>query len=221
MLNKLELKEGVGVFTVEGKQVGKINRFVLDPVTKEITHIVVQKGWLFPEDKVIPIHTVNYSTDDKVVVSDEIGDFKELPSFEEEHFLRLTEDDIDRSEYPNYTAFPAYYPYPPVGHEGYPATTLGTGVWPPVETTRNIPDNTVALKEGANVISSDGENVGVVERLFVDPDTNKVTHFGVAHGLLTKERKNIPVQWISSVQENEVHIVISSKLLNRVQNHEE
>ncbi len=224
MLKKMELKEGVAVFTTEGKQVGKINRFVLDPVTKQVTHIVVQKGWLFPEDKVVPMSLVSSATEERVEVAENVGDFMQLPTFEEEHFIRVTdEEDTNRLEHSVYTVFPAYYPYPPLGtgnYGSYPAPNLDAYVWPAVETTRNIPDETVALKEGSQVISSDDQHVGVIERLFIDPDTNKATHFVIKHGLLLKERKVIPVQWVQSVQENKVHILLSSKLLARVRNYE-
>ena len=49
MLKSMELREGVGVFMSDNKQVGKINRFILDPETNEVTHVVVQKGWLLLE----------------------------------------------------------------------------------------------------------------------------------------------------------------------------
>lgn len=45
----MELKEGTDVVTASGDQVDRINRFVLHPVTNEVTHIVVQKGWLLPD----------------------------------------------------------------------------------------------------------------------------------------------------------------------------
>ena len=63
----MELKEGTSVFTPNGDEVGRINRFVLDPATNEVTHIVVQKagscrriklclsGWLGP-----PRRSVSY-----------------------------------------------------------------------------------------------------------------------------------------------------------------
>lgn len=52
----MDLKEGASVVSARGEQVGKINRFVLHPGINEVTHIVVQKGWLLPEDKLIPAH---------------------------------------------------------------------------------------------------------------------------------------------------------------------
>src|SRR6266540_7242734 len=104
----MELKEGTIVFTQSGEEVGKINRFVLDPTTNEVTHIVVQKGWLLPEDKVVPIATITSATEERVVLDQKIADLNQLPPFEERHFVELTDDDISSTK--RYA--PAYYWYP-------------------------------------------------------------------------------------------------------------
>jgi uncharacterized protein YrrD len=212
----MELKEGTSVFTTSGEEVGKINRFVLNPTTNEVTHIVVQKGWLLPEDKVVPLRMVSSSTEDRVVLNEDIGDFDELPPFEETHYVELTEDDTSLAERPPYRYAPAYYLYPPAGYVGYPTYGLGYYGWPPVETVQNIPGNTVPLKEGSNVISSDDEHVGDVERLFVNPDSNRATHFLVSQGLLFKEQKLVPADWVRSVEEDKVRLAVPSRLLERL-----
>lgn len=218
----VELKEGTSVFTSGGKEVGKINRIILDPATNEVTHLVVQKGWLFSEDKVVPFEMVNSADEDKVVLNKDRENFEELPPFEESHFVRTRDadlspgerssspsGDVSRGGNPRYSFAPAYYWYPPVGYLGYP---LGYYGWPPMETVRNIPQETVPLKEGTDVMSSDGEHVGDVERLFVSPDSNKATHFVISQGLF-KDRKLVPAHWVKSVGEDKIHLSVSAELL--------
>jgi len=212
----MELKEGTSVFTPGGDEVGKVNRFVLDPATNEVTHIVVQKGWLLPEDKVVPIAMVSTATEDRVVLNQNTEDLDQLPPFEETHYVELNETEITPPGSPSNEYAPAYYWYPPSGYLGYQGFGPGYYGWPPLETTRNIPANTIPLKEGANVISSDGEHVGDVERLFVDSESNKATHFVISEGLLFKERKLIPAHWLRSVEENKVYLAVPSSLLERL-----
>ncbi len=212
----MELKEGTIVFTQSGEEVGKINRFVLDPTTNEVTHIVVQKGWLLPEDKVVPIAMVSTATEDRVVLNQKIEDLDQLPLFEEAHFVELNQADVTAIGPSSYRYAPAYYWYPPAGFISYPGFGPGYYGWPPVETTRNIPADTVPLKEGADVISSDGKHVGDVERLFVDRDSNRATHFLISEGLLFKERKLVPAHWVRSVEEDKVHLAVPSILLERL-----
>lgn len=212
----MELKEGTSVFTASGEEVGKINRFVLDPSTNEVTHIVVQKGWLLPEDKVVPLRMISSATEERVVLDEDTGNFDQLPPFEEAHYVELTEDDTSLAGNSTYRHAPAYYLYPPSGYIGYPAHGLGYYGWPPVETVQNIPGNTIPLKEGSNVISSDDKHVGDVERLFVDPDSKRATHFLISQGLLFKDRKLVPADWVRSVEEDRVNLAVPSRLLERL-----
>ncbi len=211
---KLEIKEGTPVFTSDGKEVGKINRFVLNPVTDEVTHLVVQKGWLLPEDKVVPFEMVDSASEDKVTLKKDLDDFDQLPPFEETRFVQAKPGEGipvtgGRTHY-----VPTYYWYPPPnGYIGYPAYGLPYPTWPPTVTQQNIPANTVPLENGSNVISSDGKHVGDVERLFVEPESKKVTHFLISQGLLFTDRKMVPVNWVKSVKENEVDLTVSSQFL--------
>lgn len=232
---KVELKEGTSVFTSGGEEVGKINRIVLDPATNEVTHLVVQKGWLFSEDKVVPFEMVNSATEDKVVLNENIDKFDGLPSFEESHYIRtreadlnpgersssveearrdtILEGDVSRGGRPRYSFAPAYYWYPPHGYVGYPVGYYG---WPPLQTVRNIPQDTIPLKEGTDVISSDGEHVGDVERLFVDAESNKATHFVISQGVFFKDRKLVPAHWVRTVGEDKVHLAVTAGLLEQL-----
>jgi len=215
----MELKEGMGVFTPGGEQVGTLNRFILDPATNEVTHIVIQKGWLLPEDKVVPFEMVTSATGEKVVLNEELGDFDALPPFEEIHFVRVTDDPPDDpgpAPAHEYQYTPAYYWYPAQSNIGFPGFGLGHYTWPTGEKKRNIPEDTVPLKEGTNVLSSDGKHVGDVERLFLEADSNKVTHFLISQGVLFKDRKLVPADWVKSVEEDNVQLVVSSQLLERL-----
>jgi uncharacterized protein YrrD len=220
-MKQVELKEGTSVYTPDGRELGKINRFVLDPETDEITHIVIQKGWLFTEDKVIPFASVRSTNEDKVVLDENIPNFDQLPPFKETHYIGLGERDraartVPADAYPADVFVPGFYWYPPYGYAANPAAQLPYSTWPRTETEQNIPANTVPLEEGAKVISSDGKHAGNIERLLVDPGTNKVSHFVVAEGILFKDRKLIPANWIKSVSEEEVHLNVSADILNRV-----
>jgi len=208
----LELREGMSVFTRSGEELGKVNRFVLDPATNEVTHIVIQKGWLLPEDKVVSFQVIGSTAEGKVVLNEDIENFDELPPFEEIHFVRANDDPND----PNLT----YYWYPSHPGMGYPGFGPGHYALPPAETKRNIPEDTVPLKEGTDIISADGKHVGDIERLIVEPDSNRATHFVISQGLLFKDRKLVPVHWIKSVEEDKVHLVVPARLLERLPSHE-
>ena len=43
----MQFKQGAEVFSSNGERVGTIHRTVIEPDTREITHLVIQKGLLF------------------------------------------------------------------------------------------------------------------------------------------------------------------------------
>ena len=246
-MDKFELREGAAVLTQRDEQVGKVNGFVLDPATNEVTHIVVQKGWLLPEDKVLPFDKIASATEDRVVLSEDMQDFDELPAFEETHYIRTRDADVSRGDNPIQSVGlpspledprrdetleadvsqggqprspfnPTYYWYPPRGYIGYPVEYGGL---PPMETVQNIPENTIPLKEGTDVMSSEGEHVGDVERLVVEPESNRVTHFVISQGVLFKDRKLVPMHWVRSIGEEKVDLSVTSQLLEQLPSYEE
>jgi uncharacterized protein YrrD len=213
MFNKMELTEGAHVYTANGEQVGKISRFVLDPATDQVTHIIVQKGWIAPTEKVIELKMVTSAMEDKVYLNSEIDGFDHLPPFEEKHFIRTSPEDMRHAGYPDDKSFPAYYWYPPQGYVGYPTFILEPQPWVSSETKRNIPEETVPLKDGSQIISADGEHVGNIERLLVESGLNRATHLIMKHGILFKEHTLIPTHWVASVVEDKVYLTVSAHLI--------
>ena len=81
-------------------------------------------------------------------------------------------------------------------------------------TLRNIPDDTVPLKAGTRIISSDDKHVGDVERVLTAPEEpNHATQVVMLQGLLTKTRRALPIEWVSHVLEGELHLTVDSHFL--------
>jgi uncharacterized protein YrrD len=204
----MQFKEGAKVLKADGERVGTIDRVVLDPDTKEVTHLVVEKGLLFTEDKVVPISLVGPATEDEVTLREDAGDLEKLPAFQESHYVP-----VERGPHAPGAADWArpVYLYPPTGAWW---TTAGFGDYTKphyvAKTEKNIPEGTVALEEGAKVIGSDGERVGDVERIFTDPLEERATHLLISEGLILKEKKLVPTGWMSNVFEDEVHLSVDS-----------
>ncbi len=230
----MKFKEGTSVYTAEGEQVGEIVRVVIDPRTNEVTHLVVEKGFLFVTDRVVPIALVDTATVERVVLREDVEDLESLPRFEQAHYVSVEAlEDAGRAAPDKAAADDAakrrgsLYWYPPVGaawwgapgylgygHFGYPV--------PPyvVETERQIPEHTVPLKEGANVISRDGEHAGDVEAVFTAPQDKWATHLLISQGFLFEEEKLVPTPWIDEITGDEVRLAVSSQLLDSLPEYE-
>lgn len=222
----MQFKAGTAVYSADGEDVGRIERAVINPHTREVTHLVVRQGFLFTEDKVIPVDLIASATEDRVVLIQTEDSLQDLPPFEETHYVPLDEDELGREPvYPLAGYAAPLYGYPPVGtswwgYGGY----LGYRAYPEIDTIatteRNIPDDTVPLKEGARVVSAGGDHVGNVEQVIADAGSGRATHIVIAQGLLFKARKLVPTSWIRSIDEDEVRLSVGSRQLERLPDYE-
>jgi len=215
----MDLKQGATVSNAAGEKVGHVDRVVLDPITKEVSHIVVRKGLLLKEDKVVPVSLIASAQGDQVVLRESANGLEDLPLFEEKHYIPVHETELRRqSPQPDFAS--PLYPYPATG--GVPLAL----VYPPepefvVQTERNIPEGAVALKVGAKVISADDKHMGNVERVLTDPQNDRITHLLISKGLLLKERKLVPTIWIKGVSDESVHLAVGSQTLDELREYME
>lgn len=209
----MQLVEGAKVVTADGEKVGTIDRVVLAPDTREVTHLVVRKGFLFTEDKVVPMSLVGAATEDQVTLREDAGDLEKLPDFQESHYVSVGPAPLRPGLGDAHWASPVVW-YPPMG------TWWITGAYADYDrpqyvakTEENIPEGAIALEEGAKVISSDGKHIGDIERIFTDSLEGRATHLLVSEGLILKEKKLIPTVWMNHVLEDEVHLSVDSDLV--------
>jgi sporulation protein YlmC with PRC-barrel domain len=136
----------------------------------------------------------------QIVLRDNAGTLEGFPDFEERRLVDGHKDGESQSAdvAPNIVGFPVM---------GTPVISV-----PPTETTRieqNIPDGTVAMKEGARVISAEGKHVGNVESVLADPEVDQVTHLMITSGMFAREKRLIPMKWVVLVGEDEVHLRVN------------
>jgi len=203
----MQFKQNTGVVTATGEAVGHIDRVVVNPQTNIVTHIVVQKGFLFKEDKVVPIDLIAEAAEDQIKLRADAGDLHALPPYEERHYLTTSEAELKgKPVIP--TPMPTISGYPPGGMIGEEALAMVT------EVEHHIPQGTIALKEGAKVITAEGKQVGHVERVFADSQAHRATHLVISQGVFAPKRRLIPITWANIVDENEVHLAVKENTLD-------
>ncbi len=205
----MQFKLGAKVYTSDNRQVGTVDHIVLEPEKKEVTHLVVRKGLLFGKDKVIPVSAVQSEASDGLVLQQDSSNLDGFPDFEESHYAPSEGDtwaEARHAEGPSNRGT-SYL----VG--GAPISVSPMDAPRNVAKTRNIPDETVPLKSGSKVISSDGQNVGSVERVITDTSAGQATDLIILQGLLLKTKKQIPAEWITNVMEDEVHLKVDASFI--------
>lgn len=215
----MQLKKGADVFSSAGEKIGSIDRVVINPETKEISHLVVEKGILFTTNKVIPIEYVSMQAGDRIDLEKNAEELEVLPSYDPDTYINL-----DKTDYPDEDqGIDASYWYPPI-YQSWWSTQGGSPAWYPkpryVKAENVIPEETVALKEGARVISKDGEHIGNLEEVIVETAEDIATHIVVSKGFFLKERKLVPSIWISDIDEDQVILSVWSDLFDQLPEYE-
>jgi sporulation protein YlmC with PRC-barrel domain len=171
---------------------------------------------LFTEDKVIALDDVDSATEERVLLKEGRQDPDDFPDFEETHYVPVKEDRTAAGQSSGGRDPLAWY-YPLPGGAWWRARNFdypGMPKSPYVRKTElNIPDGTVALEEGAKVVSTEGEQLGEIERVYVDDEEERVTHLLISRGLVSKSRKLIPSMWVDSVSEDLVRLSVAEQLV--------
>lgn len=204
METKIQFHKSAVVLTANGQEVGSLDRVVFSPESRMITNIVVHTGGLLDNaQKVVPIDLVAETTEDKITLREAAEDLGSFPPFEEERVVDkkagLDLPPTSGSTTPELIG----YPEPDIPFVPDPGEQYVT------QTGRNIPEGTVALKEGAKVISADEKDVGRVERVLADPEMQQVTHLLISRGMFPKETKLIPMEWVTTMTDDEVYLRVA------------
>ena len=214
----MQFQHNATVVSADGKDLGHIQRVVLDPKTDEVKDIVVRAGKLLTEDRVVPVEQVRDTDGGQIHLRSNANEVETLPRFEESHYVPLEGEGSEPA--PNLAEIaPAYYWYPPLGGlepgayvRSIPLELLGYRL----QTDRNIPAGTVALKEGAAVRSRDDHEVGHLDQVLTAPGTDVATHVVIVEGRLKKTRKVVPVVWIDTIADDLVHLAVRAVVIERL-----
>ncbi len=209
----MQFTRGASVFTADGKEAGHVDRVVLNPKTKEVTHIVVRKGVFFAEDKVLPIDLLASADEHRVTLRADVEDLERQPDFQETEYVLVDEEELKHDRVQSPLPPPSLYWYPP--YTAGPIMSYSAPAYV-AETKENIPEDTVALKEGAKVITADGKHVGNVERVLTDRQSDRATHFLISEGILLKEKKLVPITWVDEVGTDQVRLTVGVRTLNEL-----
>jgi sporulation protein YlmC with PRC-barrel domain len=171
------VRVGAAVRASDGSA-GKVDAVIVDPVTRRVTHLVVNDEQLAPR-RLLPMSQVSSADAGNVSVGLTVDAMGDLERFDEPDFNRpgrVDELELD----------PGFYFLEP-----YATPTDG---WLLAEHER-IPKDEVAIRRGAEVLTDDGDSVGRVDEFLVDPEDGHVTHVVVRTGhLLRKKDVVVPIR---------------------------
>jgi sporulation protein YlmC with PRC-barrel domain len=204
----MRYKKNASIISSDGKNIGKLDRVVIDPKNKEVTHLVANEG-IVDKKRVIPVNAVGMDDQGNISLRENQDNIGRFPEFEQTHYISADDNRDPNSQN-------SLYWYPPilaVAHSGrfskhhHPTYMIQTG--------SNIPEGVVALEEGAKVVSRDDQGVGTVESIHTSSD-DTITHLVISDGLILKKNLLIPIHWVSHIQETQVYLTVDAELLERL-----
>ena len=180
---------------------GQVSRIIVNPVTREVTHLVVDPKHRYGRGRLVPVDLVDAPTG-QIRLRCTLAEFQTLRSGEETEVV----PDLD-----------------PTGHahqEARKQYRLGLGVvWPvrdsgepkapPEVTVDSVPSGEVEVHRELTVCATDGE-IGQVQGLVVEPGGHHVTHVLLQEGRMWGRKEvAIPIGAVTKIGTLLIHLSLT------------
>jgi sporulation protein YlmC with PRC-barrel domain len=169
---------------------GKVTCVIVNPLTDNLTHIVVKENPFPYEERLIPIRLIQETSSKLVRLKCTKEEFGRMT-----HFVKHEYIELDRS-YGNYAGgYYMYLPYASPVDEDYVDIQH-----------EQVPAGELAVHRGAEVQAQDGR-VGKVDEFLVEPANGHITHLIMREGHIWDQKDvSIPVSQIDHVEDNVVYL---------------
>jgi sporulation protein YlmC with PRC-barrel domain len=179
---------------------GALTRVIIDPVSRTLTHLVVEPPH-GQTGRMVPLGLVEHSSPDQIDLACTLQEFDALQASRETDYFPM--DDLYSSYYGGYARGYGYgyndarfWPYYGYGGYGY-----GYGLGREQVSYESIPAGEVTVRRGDPVHASDGD-IGHVAGLVIGTPTGQVTHVLLQEGhFRDKKDVAIPIRSITRVSD--------------------
>ena len=207
----MSVQLGAHVRTSDGKDVGSIERLIVDPASGEVKAAVIRKGFILTEDIQIPLSALQDSPEGEVRLSYTADQIKDLPRFHDAEYVAPPAAYASPLGYPGAALlWPVDY-VPPVPSSDAPPVSLAET--DEVLRQRGVNLDNVVIDRGSDVIGRDGEKVGEVHSVTVDATTGRPTKIVVRKGFLFTQDVELPAETIEHVSDGLVYLTVDKEQL--------
>jgi sporulation protein YlmC with PRC-barrel domain len=181
---------------------GESEYVVLNPVTDQVTHVVVKEDTSPKTEYIIPVEFVAETKDDTIRLQCSKEKLETMEPFIKTTFIE--------EKMPDRIIGEGYGPYGMGSYYSLPYVTPDKTVYIPVE-DQQVPPGELAIHRGARVKATDGE-VGRVDEFVVNPKNNLITHLVMREGhLWGKKEVIIPLSAIGETGEDGVTLKLDKR----------
>ncbi|MBI2941083.1 MAG: hypothetical protein HYY04_11665 [Chloroflexi bacterium] len=207
---------GATIYGSDASVGSAVDRVLIDPATWEVTHIVVRTGGLRPRYKLVPMSLVERWEEKGAILRVTSEELRALPDYIERDYV-VPRGVLASAAPPTRTNLPATllftepgFPYGP-GLIPHPSHVVDRPVFHPAE----IHSGPIEIRGGAVAEAVDGE-IGLVDRLLLDPYTNRVSSFVVRAGRLFGRDVAVPLEWVGYVDPHRIRFAATRAQLGQV-----
>jgi uncharacterized protein YrrD len=196
-MNELALSFGAGVSCTDGK-CGKLRAVAVNRDMLEVTHLIVEEGFLLKKARVFPFSLVARAAGD----------------------IELSIGSTMAADYPQFREETIETPgASPMAGNGYMEGAYHVASAPPAlkrKVRHGVPDERPVLERGVPVITPDGRT-GRLDQLLVDEASGRISGLVLEQGVLFLSRRFLPVEMIESVAESGIYIDATPEQLEALQ----
>lgn len=199
----LEINIG-SIIESKGREVGRVERVVLDCNSYEATHLVVKHGGLLnARHLLMPFDWVIRSEHDRIFIDRTDDEIAGLPNFEMQHYVPLGQLDEEHIKHPHSQIKPSdwiNYVVP------FVANVFGDPYHPPgvVATDQLLSTSESAVNRGLPVESSDGRKVGEVHEVLLSEPEWRMSGIIITRGFVLKHPMRVPSDWVASIERDRI-----------------
>jgi len=178
---------------------GRSTYVVIDPVKRQVTHLVVREGGLFGNEHLVPVEHVLQTSGGKIQVDcTKEGLAKMKPFLRGDHLP---------GEVP-------YLIYEPSEYMTWPYVIADAGMM--LVEHDHVPAGELAVQRGTPVRATDGQ-VGRVDELMIDPKDDSITHLVVRAGHWWGQKDlTIPVSQIDRIADETVYLKLDREGVDKL-----
>ena len=176
---------------------GRSSTIILNPISMEITHVVVKDK---EEEYLVPVGLITESTPTHIQLRCMVDELAVLERFVRMQFLGSEEIDLEGDLRRIAAESDANY---------WPYNSLEDGYIEMYGQVEQIPHHELAIHRGSHVEAANGP-IGQVDEFIVDPTNNHITHLLLRRGhLWGKKDITIPVKEIDYIEQDNVHLKLN------------
>lgn len=177
------------------KPCGKSTNVVVNPVAKQVTHVVVQDKTLPANPtRLVPVSKVASTTDTEITLSCTWEEVSHMQPFKVTHFVQESGSGM---AYSSGEAYTSQYTYNDTAYDSV--------------TDSQVPVGELSVYSGMEVEATDGK-IGKLDELILDPDSGEITHIQMREGhLWGKKDVAIPYADIDFTDGDTVYLNLDKK----------